>query len=97
MGSAQGDLALLGFSADLVSGGREPPPPALLERAQIGEARIGVLAGSRFGPTPKGEVTAVNPVEWMDGISAGQRLFARALRTVRDSLPSYGSRSSAWG
>ena len=36
-----------------------------------------------------GEVTAVNPVEWMDGISAGQRLFARALskKSCRAPVP----------
>ena len=33
-----------------------------------------------------------SPGEWREGTSP-----SRSLRTVRDSLPSYGSHSSAWG
>ena len=35
---------------------------------------------------------AARPGEWREGTSP-----SRSLRTVRDSLPSYGSRSPAWG
>ena len=35
---------------------------------------------------------SVEPGEWREGTSP-----SRSLRTVRDSLPSYGSHSSAWG